>query len=220
MHLFTSMCSDVTVNVHLANPPLIQGHMYFLKKCFKSAPLRLGSRMDSDSLAAMLDHAHVVAVFYSFWRKVITPPWNDHICPLPTPAGTNLSRSFSGTLPRWDMEPVAYHRTAARYNPHQRRASPAERIQPWNRTAHRSKRQSDVLFLNARLSDDLEVETFGNISRLCSAHYEFSPGLISLPEGYFRSRFWSKTCFTWTNACGTGKTQLALHHEILKIAGS
>lgn len=35
----------VTVNVWLANPPLIQGLTYFLKKFLRSATLRLGSRM-------------------------------------------------------------------------------------------------------------------------------------------------------------------------------
>lgn len=75
------MCSDVTVNVHLANPPLIQGRMYVLKKFFKSATLRLGSRMDSDSLAAMLDHAQVVAVFDSFWWKVPLPGTRKHMPP-------------------------------------------------------------------------------------------------------------------------------------------
>lgn len=63
-------------------------------------------------------------------------------------------------------------RSGAIENKAERRASLAEQIQPGSalRTVQKGRA---MFFLNARLSDDLEVETFGNISGFCSAHYEF-----------------------------------------------
>ena len=76
-----------------------------------------------------------------------TPPWErENICPpTGTPTATDLSRWFSGTLPRWDMEVGGLSSPSGAIENNERR---------W-------------------ASDDLEVETFENISGFCSAHYEF-----------------------------------------------